>query len=115
METQCTNLEWKVQECHQVNPCVTIDLTQGGDGDGYICYPLLIFILDDKMSNKQVTTLYNEAIQLAGGEDTYVPGVDELVPIHEEPLRVWEGINSAHTAGRDPWEWSVSGPGKMMM
>ena len=51
LETRCANLEcWcsdlvdEVWECHQVNPRVTIDLTQGGDGDGDICYPSLIFI-----------------------------------------------------------------------
>jgi len=62
------------------------------------------------MAEEQVTALYDDAIELAGGEDLYVPGAYNLVPIREEPLRVWEGIESVGRRGRDVWSWSASGP-----
>ena len=61
------------------------------------------------MTDEQVTALYDNTIKLAGGEDLYVPGAYDLVPVHEEPLRVWEGIESVSRRGRDPWLWSVLG------
>ena len=62
------------------------------------------------MTEEQVTALYDDAIELAGGEDLYVPGAYDLVPVREEPLRVWEGIESVGRRGRDVWLWSASGP-----
>jgi len=62
------------------------------------------------MTDEQVTVLYDDAIELAGGEGLYVPGVCDLVPVHEEPLQVWEGIESVGRRGRNPWSWSALGP-----
>ena len=55
------------------------------------------------MTEEQVTALYDDAIELAGGEDLYVPGAYDLVPVREEPLRIWEEIKSVGRRGRDPW------------
>ena len=53
------------------------------------------------MADEQATALYDKAIELARGEDTYVPGVDKLVPIHQEALlMVW----SADTGGEGTWK-----------
>ena len=63
------------------------------------------------MTDEQVVALYDDALEMAGGEDQYVPGEDELVPIRDEsPLAVWAPEDDAGSQGRDPWDWSVSGP-----
>ena len=66
--------------------------------------------IDDDMSDAQVTALYDKAVELVGGEDVYVPGANNLVPVEEEPLQVWNGLVGPGECGRDVWNWSASGP-----
>jgi len=111
-EVQVELLKEEARARHQVNPvapCVKIDLTQGGDGDWvYLISITDPLIDDDEMTDEQVTALYDDVIELAGGEDLYVPGAYDLVPVREEPLRVWEGVESVGRRGRDVWSWSTS-------
>ena len=113
-EVQVELLKEEAQARHWVNPvapCVEIDLTQGGDGDWvYLISITDPLIDDDEMTDEQVTTLYDNVIELAGGEDLYVPGAYDLIPVCEEPLPVWEGVESVGRRGRDVWSWSASGP-----
>ena len=60
------------------------------------------------MSDDKVVVMYDEAIELAGGENLYVPGETDLVPVSpSSPLTIYTPLQDSGLVGRSPWDWTA--------